>query len=144
MKPRISTLSSLARVPAYQRTISSPIISRLRPIVHLERAKPASFTQLRKLTTSHRFLRPDGEKFQGYDNSNARPAVELDHNVTQEEKDDFAKKLSEDKGKQIKTPWHREGSDTPPVARQRSAGAMTKGTHPHTAFKPVQSRVSRV
>lgn len=77
-------------------------------------------------------MRPEGEKFQNYDNSNARPAIELDHNVTQEEKDDFAKKLAEDKGKQIKTPWHREGSDTPPVARQRSAGAMTKGTAPYT------------
>jgi hypothetical protein len=62
-----------------------------------------------------------------YDNSNARPASELNNNITQEEKDDFARKLQEDKGKQIRTPWHREGSDLPPVARQRSAGAMTKG-----------------
>ena len=62
-----------------------------------------------------------------YENSNARPASELNHNITQEEKDDFARKLQEDKGKQIRTPWHREGSDVPPVARQRSAGAMTKG-----------------
>ena len=29
--------------------------------------------------------------------------------------------------KQARTPWHREGSDTPPVARQHSAGAMTQG-----------------
>ncbi|KAL2040807.1 hypothetical protein N7G274_006265 [Stereocaulon virgatum] len=29
--------------------------------------------------------------------------------------------------KQARTPWHREGSDAPPIARQRSAGAMTKG-----------------
>jgi len=127
MKTRISTLSSLARVPACQRAITSPILSRSRPIVHSKRALPTFFTQLRKLTASHGFLSPEGEKFNGYDNSNARPAVELDHNVTQEEKDDFAKRLAEDKGKQIKTPWHREGSDTPPVARQRSAGAMTKG-----------------
>jgi hypothetical protein len=63
-----------------------------------------------------------------YENSNARPASELNNNITQEEKDDFARKLQEDKGKQIRTPWHREGSDVPPVARQRSAGAMTKGT----------------
>ncbi|KAI9046749.1 hypothetical protein LZ554_009487 [Drepanopeziza brunnea f. sp. 'monogermtubi'] len=28
---------------------------------------------------------------------------------------------------QARTPWHREGSDTPPVRRDRSAGAMTKG-----------------
>jgi hypothetical protein len=62
-----------------------------------------------------------------YDNSNARPASQLNNNISQEEKDDFARKLQEDKGKQIRTPWHREGSDKPPVARQRSAGAMTKG-----------------
>ncbi|KUJ15166.1 uncharacterized protein LY89DRAFT_618982 [Mollisia scopiformis] len=28
---------------------------------------------------------------------------------------------------QARTPWHREGSDQPPVKRPRSAGAMTKG-----------------
>ena len=33
-----------------------------------------------------------------------------------------------EKEKQRKAPWHREGSDIPPVARQRSAGAMVKGT----------------
>jgi hypothetical protein len=75
-------------------------------------------------------LRAEGPRFDRnqYNNSNARPASELNDNITQEEKDHFAKKLEEDKGKQIRTPWHREGSDTPPVARQRSAGAMTKGT----------------
>ena len=35
--------------------------------------------------------------------------------------------VSQHKDKQAKAPWHREGSDMPPVARQRSAGAMTKG-----------------
>ena len=33
----------------------------------------------------------------------------------------------QEKVKQVRTPWHREGSDVPPVGRQRSAGAMTKG-----------------
>ena len=144
MKTRISTLSSFARVPACQRATTSPILSRLRPNAHGECALPTFFAQLRKLTASHRFLRPEGEKFNSYDNSNARPAVELDHNVTQEEKDDFAKRLAEDKGKQIKTPWHREGSDTPPVARQRSAGAMTKGIHAYTPPKPVYTTISGV
>ncbi|KAL9601942.1 MAG: hypothetical protein Q9219_002166 [cf. Caloplaca sp. 3 TL-2023] len=35
--------------------------------------------------------------------------------------------IAQQKEKQTKAPWHREGSNTPPVARQRSAGAMTKG-----------------
>lgn len=69
----------------------------------------------------------DLDKYGDYSNSNARPAAELNENITQEEKDHFAQKLKEDKSKQIRTPWHRQGSDTPPVARQRSAGAMTKG-----------------
>lgn len=36
--------------------------------------------------------------------------------------------IGTDKEKQNKAPWHREGSDIPPVARQRSAGATTKGS----------------
>ncbi|KAM0794713.1 hypothetical protein BDR22DRAFT_826670 [Usnea florida] len=35
--------------------------------------------------------------------------------------------IGQQKEKQNKAPWHREGSDLPPVARQRSAGAMIKG-----------------
>ena len=36
--------------------------------------------------------------------------------------------ISQEKEKQLRTPWHREGSNVPPVKRQRSAGAMTKGS----------------
>lgn len=39
----------------------------------------------------------------------------------------IGKAISADKKKQNKAPWHREGSDMPPVARQRSDGAMIKG-----------------
>ncbi|MCJ1459559.1 hypothetical protein MMC28_009938 [Mycoblastus sanguinarius] len=38
--------------------------------------------------------------------------------------------VGQENDKQDKAPWHREGSDVPPVARQRSAGAMTKGNRP--------------
>ncbi|KAL5118871.1 hypothetical protein ACEQ8H_003194 [Pleosporales sp. CAS-2024a] len=83
--------------------------------------------QLPTFATAAR-LRAEAPKFNKYhDDSNARPAAELNNNITQEEKDHFAKRLEEDRGKQIRTPWHRQGSDVPPVARQRSAGAMTKG-----------------
>ena len=37
------------------------------------------------------------------------------------------KTVAEQKDKQARAPWLREGSDVPPVARQRSAGAMIKG-----------------
>lgn len=40
---------------------------------------------------------------------------------------DFEVAVAQEKDKQTRTPWHREGSNIPPVARQRSAGAMTKG-----------------
>ncbi|KAF4542139.1 Coiled-coil domain containing protein [Lasiodiplodia theobromae] len=59
--------------------------------------------------------------------SSSQPASELNNNITQEENEDFDQRVAEDKGKQIRTPWHREGSDVPPVGRLRSAGAMTKG-----------------
>lgn len=36
--------------------------------------------------------------------------------------------IVQEKEKQTRAPWHREGSSVPPVARRRSAGAMTKGT----------------
>ncbi|KAL8669960.1 MAG: hypothetical protein Q9168_005472 [Polycauliona sp. 1 TL-2023] len=40
---------------------------------------------------------------------------------------DINEAIGQEKEKQMKAPWHREGSSIPPVARQRSAGAMTKG-----------------
>ena len=40
----------------------------------------------------------------------------------------FERAIGAEKEKQNKAPWHREGSDVPPVARQRSAGAMVKGS----------------
>ncbi|OCK74933.1 hypothetical protein K432DRAFT_437769 [Lepidopterella palustris CBS 459.81] len=64
----------------------------------------------------------EGREFNSY----SQPAENLNHNVTMEEQAHYDKQIA-DKEKQIRTPWHREGSDKPPVARQRSAGAMTKG-----------------
>ncbi|MCJ1313371.1 hypothetical protein MMC25_007049 [Agyrium rufum] len=45
----------------------------------------------------------------------------------QEQELDYDKAIANDREKQIRTPWHREGSDKPPVRRQFSAGAMTRG-----------------
>ncbi|KAL8816020.1 MAG: hypothetical protein Q9223_004906 [Gallowayella weberi] len=41
---------------------------------------------------------------------------------------DINEAIAQEKEKQTRAPWHRQGSNTPPVARQRSAGAMTKET----------------
>lgn len=35
--------------------------------------------------------------------------------------------ISQEKEKQVRTPWHREGSSVPPVEQVRSARVMTKG-----------------
>jgi hypothetical protein len=125
MKHRILGLASLPRT-----SLHAP--KHPRRIYGLSHYAAPNTTQLQyrsfSIANSLRAQGPRSDR-NHYDNSNARPASELNENITQEEKDHFAKKLQEDRGKQIRTPWHREGSDTPPVARQRSAGAMTKGTY---------------
>ncbi|KAJ8108164.1 hypothetical protein OPT61_g8364 [Boeremia exigua] len=127
MKHRLSSLA-FSRISIAPRALHSPLLSRIaaKPFPRYETT--AQSLQLRSFTTSSPLnVKLPSREAGNYENSNARPASQLNHNITQEEKDDFARKLEEDKGKQIRTPWHREGSDVPPVARQRSAGAMTKG-----------------
>jgi calcium uniporter protein, mitochondrial len=90
------------------------------------------------IATSSRAANPYGPLFrpaiaspqsrQSSDSTYAAPAEKLNHDVTKEEKEDFDQRVAEvGKEQQIRTPWHREGSDEPPVARNRSASAMTKG-----------------
>ena len=133
MKPRIARLSALTRIPACPRAPPIKTLATSSPAFRSQHAKVLGNGQLRSFAVARALRLPEGKKFENYENSNARPSIELDHHITQEEKDDFERKLEQDKGKQIRTPWHREGSDTPPVARQRSAGAMTKGTSPPTS-----------
>jgi hypothetical protein len=122
MSCRLSALASFPRVSTLPSTRCASLFARNPPGVSL---RHGAILQLRSY--ARKPGQSEAEKFGDYSNSNARPASSLNENITQEEKDHFAAKLREDKGKQIRTPWHREGSDTPPVARQRSAGAMTKG-----------------
>ena len=56
-------------------------------------------------------------------------AQDLSQQSVDEELSEYDQQISEEKGKQAERPWHREGADQPPVRRQRSAGAMTKGEH---------------
>ncbi|KAJ4309642.1 hypothetical protein N0V94_008833 [Neodidymelliopsis sp. IMI 364377] len=127
MKHRLSSLA-FARTSIAPRALPTPLLSRIPARLSLQNGAAAPLLQLRGFAVSARLNIKLPSKDQGsYENSNARPASDLNNNISQEEKDDFARKLQEDKGKQIRTPWHREGSDKPPVARQRSAGAMTKG-----------------
>ena len=59
--------------------------------------------------------------------SNSQSASEVSHNVSDAEQNHFDRIEAESKDKQVSSPWMREGSDKPPVARNRQAGAMTKG-----------------
>lgn len=61
------------------------------------------------------------------DSINSQPALDVSQNVTEVEKNHFDRIERESKDKQARSPWMREGSEKPPVARFRSAGAMTKG-----------------
>ncbi|PPJ51799.1 hypothetical protein CBER1_09127 [Cercospora berteroae] len=61
------------------------------------------------------------------DSHYSQPASNLSNNVTQQEKDHFKRVEEQSKELQARSPWMHDGSDVPPVARQRSAGAMTKG-----------------
>ncbi|KAH8730767.1 hypothetical protein GQ44DRAFT_767938 [Phaeosphaeriaceae sp. PMI808] len=121
MKPRIAGLALYPHVWTCSRSKLGHRLPRFTHSVAISRPLQSRAFSL----TS--YLGAEAPKFNNYDNSNARPAAQLNNDITQEEKDHFAKKLDENKWKQIRTPWHREGSDTPPVARQRSASAMTKG-----------------
>ena len=55
-------------------------------------------------------------------------AKDLNQQGVDEALSEFETAVADDQEKQQRAPWHREGVDEPPVRRQRSAGAMTKGT----------------
>ena len=59
--------------------------------------------------------------------SYSQNAADVSQEVQPEERNHFDRIEEESKTKQMRSPWMREGSDKPPVARLRSAGAMTKG-----------------
>lgn len=147
MKPRIASLNALSRVATCPRALPVSAISRTTPGLRLQTPIRATHLQLRCFTLGgarFKVSTPESNKSHDYDNSNARPAGDLNQNITQEEKDDYQKRLERNmKNKQIRTPWHHEGSDTPPVARQRSAGAMTKGMRLYTSPESSGSALMR-
>ncbi|KAJ9637977.1 hypothetical protein H2204_004567 [Knufia peltigerae] len=83
---------------------------------HVEGWQPRHFARVTFVKHSQRCI--SGEQTakdlnqQGIDEA----LSEFDDAVTEEGKD-----------KQLRAPWHRQGAQEPPVRRQRSAGAMTKG-----------------
>lgn len=63
--------------------------------------------------------------------SHEQAAKDLNQRGVDEALSDFDTAIGEEKEKQVRAPWHRQGADIPPVRRQRSAGAMTKGECPY-------------
>ncbi len=61
--------------------------------------------------------------------SSAQKARDLNQQGIDDQVSSFDSALAQQKEKQRSAPWHREGADIPPVHRQRSAGAMTKGMY---------------
>ncbi|KAI9877948.1 MAG: hypothetical protein M1830_002392 [Pleopsidium flavum] len=59
--------------------------------------------------------------------SYAQVAKDLNQKGLDEQESQLDVAIAQEREKQTRTPWHREGSQIPPVKRQRSAGAMTKG-----------------
>lgn len=55
-------------------------------------------------------------------------AKDLNKESQNEQQANFDSQVADQKQRQARTPWHREGSAVAPVSRPRSAGAMTKGT----------------
>ena len=84
----------------------------------LEASVPARGYNCRTFSSSKRRLQSDHQE----------TAKSLNQKGLDEQESQIENGMSEEKEKQVRTPWHREGSSVPPVRRLRSAGAMTKGT----------------
>ncbi|KAK5072840.1 hypothetical protein LTR51_005481 [Lithohypha guttulata] len=58
--------------------------------------------------------------------SHQQTAQDLNQKGIDQQLSEYDRNIAEEQDKQRRAPWHREGSQEPPVRRQRSAGAMTK------------------
>ncbi|GAB7340259.1 hypothetical protein MBLNU457_6722t1 [Dothideomycetes sp. NU457] len=70
---------------------------------------------------------PPGHSDTVEESSYAQPAHKVSQDITHEEKSHYDTLVEHSKEQQVRSPWTRAGSDVPPVARKRSAGAMVKG-----------------
>lgn len=75
--------------------------------------------------------------------SHAQNAKDLNQKGVNEQVSKFDDAIAQEKEKQVRTPWHRQGANEPPVKRQRSAGAMTKGLTSRCKWTIVLIRVRK-
>ncbi len=102
-----------------------------------------SLTQVSYSSASHRHCYSISELFCALsfqqrrcyaDNTYTQAAKDLNQKGLDEQESKLDEAIAQEKEKQQRTPWHREGSAVPPVQRQRSAGAMTKGKSASVSF----------
>jgi len=131
MRPRISpTAVSTSASRSLQYRLSQPHITtnfRSRP---LTRPQPRpTFPQTPLPPLSLRVFSTSLSRLSEEDATSKAKA--LNQKGLDEQEDGFHRQIDDAIGEakelQARTPWHREGSDQPPVKRNRSAGAMTKG-----------------
>lgn len=113
--PRLSlTGASTAHLPRLQRPAVATLPRRPQPSCSLAPLRPfSSFRACRSEDSSAKAKALNQKSLDEHENS---VKSQIDDKVGQAEE------------KQLRTPWHREGSDKPPVRRFRSASAMTKGS----------------
>ncbi|CZT46081.1 related to COQ2-para-hydroxybenzoate--polyprenyltransferase [Rhynchosporium secalis] len=122
MRPQISPTAVSTSASRYLQIRFQP------QITHTFRSRPRQF-----LRASHSgfCFRAFSTSIPTREDEATSKAKALNQKGLDEEVDGFHKQIDNAIGQakelQAKTPWHREGSDKPPVVRNRSAGAMTKG-----------------
>lgn len=118
---RLGSAGALFRIES-QRVLPS-CSTRLRPYRQLL----STAQNARKPSLAKAFNALGGSRAQLRFASYEQKAKALNQEGVDQQLNDYDAGIAEEKEKQKRAPWHREGSDEPPVRRQRSAGAMTKG-----------------
>ena len=114
MQPRpIAILSAF-------RSLHPPKHARI-PFVQSQAHEPVSSSRQWQLRAFHR------TDIREATSSQSEPVRDSTGKAPGKESSGFEDSIAQEKDKQQRAPWHREGSNIPPVARPRSAGAMTKG-----------------
>jgi hypothetical protein len=129
MEPLLSRTIAQAAPRARRKPISLSILSFNSPALTLFQSCQARRPFTVSSATHYPRPRAPNDGKQNPAASYSQPASKVSHNVTPAEEEHFERveRETEMKAKQLASPWTREGSDTPPVKRPRSAGAMTKG-----------------
>ena len=101
--------------------------SSIKPSHKPSQSRIVRFSPFQEPFTRRLVLQQNGFASRAISSAEKKSSRDIDQNITPEEASHYDSVIAQDKQKQIRTPWQREGADKPPVSRPRSAGAMTKG-----------------